>query len=430
MQGFIRKRGNTYTAYWSTNDPATGKRVQHSKGGFRRKEPARPIAKGDSAREFLNAVVGQVQEGRWRPDQRLTVRELFEDHFLPAKRASGLKETTIVYYETAVRAWILPHIGGVPVTALTPKMVTQLAEKLRTEGSVKGRGGLKQTTTHVAVRTLRAGFAWAVDNDLLGRNPIAGVRYKRGGSDAMRVWTVAQTRAFLDATRDDPLAWAWSLLFSLGPRRGELCGLRWEDIEFFDDDAREPGSPAGLWRVGRSRVYTKGLIVESGVKSLDSRRSLPLDDLVVARLRTHKARQAAQKLAAGEAYDDRGYLFADELGVPCHPQTLYRRFLATVERVGAELELPRIRLHDTRHSAATQMLAAGEPVKVVQEVLGHSSPSITSDIYSHLLPGMKESAVTAQSARLLGPAATQPEPSDKRMTEAEIVGLPPRPEEL
>ncbi len=122
------------------------------------------------------------------------------------------------------------------------------------------------------------------------------------------------------------------------------------------------------------------------------------DERLVALLRTHKPRQAAEKLAAGGAHEEDGYLMADELGRPYHPQSLSNWFEEKVKDLG----LPRIRLHDTRHTAATLMLAAGVPVKVVSEMLGHASISITLDVYAHVLPGMGEQAGAALSESLLG----------------------------
>jgi integrase len=104
------------------------------------------------------------------------------------------------------------------------------------------------------------------------------------------------------------------------------------------------------------------------------------------------------RLAAGEAYEDGGYVFADELGRPYHPDFVSDRF----EKLLSATTLPRIRLHDTRHTAASIMLASGVPTKVVSELLGHASPTITLAIYAHVLPGMAEEAGAALSASLLG----------------------------
>ena len=119
----------------------------------------------------------------------------------------------------------------------------------------------------------------------------------------------------------------------------------------------------------------------------------------MALLRSHRATQAAERLVAGVAWegvDD--HVFRDELGRPYHPDTFSDRF----EQLVRASELPRIRLHDTRHTAASLMLAASVPVKVVSEMLGHSSPTITLSIYAHVMTGMAEEAGAALSASLLG----------------------------
>lgn len=387
MRGSIRRRGGTYTAYWFTSDPATGKRVQHTKGGFVRKEPARP-PKGDSAREYLNAIIGNVQGGSWRPDTRLTVKELLEDHWLPAQRSRGLRPTTIGVNEMAVRSWLVPYIGGVRAAALTPKAIVDLVEMLRTSRSSTGRKGLSARSAQIAVTTLRSAYRYAVNNGLLASDPIRSVRPPRASRPQLRVWTPDDARAFLDATRSDRLGWAWSLLLTRGPRRGEVCGMRWDDIDF----------EAGVWRISRTRIIANGKAVEGIPKTAAGRRPVPLDELLLGLLRAYKVRQATEQLAAGESYNAEGWLFADELGVPYYPDSLSEWFDDKVKALG----LPRIRLHDMRHTAATLMLAGGVPVKVVSEMLGHASPTITLGIYAHVLPGMAEEAGAALSAKLLG----------------------------
>lgn len=387
MRGSIRRRGNTYTAYWFTSDPATGKRVQHTKGGFVRKEPARP-PNGDSAREYLNAIIGTVQDGTWRPDKRLSVKELLEDHWLPAQRSRGLRPTTIGVYELAVRSWLVPHVGGVRAAALTPKAVVDLVEILRTSTSSTGRRGLSPRSAQIAVTTLQSAYRYATANGLLASDPIRSVRPPRANRPQLQVWGPQDARTFLHGTHTDRLAWAWALLLTRGPRRGEVCGMRWDDIDL----------ESGVWKISRTRIVAQGRAIEGTPKTAAGRRSVPLDRLLVDLLRAHKTRQAKEQLVAGEAYNAEGWLFADELGVPYYPDSLSEWFDGKVRALG----LPRIRLHDTRHTAATLMLAAGVPVKVVSEMLGHASPTITLGIYAHVLPGMAEEAGAALSAKLLG----------------------------
>ncbi len=179
----------------------------------------------------------------------------------------------------------------------------------------------------------------------------------------------------------------WSMATGLD-RRGELCGLRWGPIDL----------EAGRLQIVQTRVVVEGVATDSTPKTSAGRRSIPLDPLLVQRLKALRARQAAERLAAGSAYEETDYLFTDELGRRYHPDHFSARFEKLVETTG----LPRIRLHDTRHTAASIMLANGVPVKVVSEILGHSSPTITLSIYAHVLPGMAEEAGAALSARLLG----------------------------
>jgi len=379
MKGSIKQRGTSFTAYWSTTDRATGKRVQHSKGGFRTQ---------GAAQKHLNATLPRVDDGSWRADKPLTVKELLCEHWLPAQRSRELRPATIEQYRNVIDAWIVPNVGGVKVSALTPKMVTELVDTLRTATTSTGRSGLSARSAQLSVGVLKAATAWAAENDLLGRNPIAAVRRPRAHSEVMKPWSADDARTFLTATEDDRLAWAWALLLTRGLRRGELCGLRWEDVDL----------DGSVLRISRTRVTVAGKAVDSVPKTAAGRRSIPLDSSLVSILRTHKARQAAEKLAAGPAYEDSGHLLADELGTPYHPETVSGMFEDAARRAG----LPRIRLHDLRHTAASLMLSAGVPVKVVSEMLGHASPVITLATYAHAMPGMAEEAGAALSARLLG----------------------------
>lgn len=261
MRGSIRQRGATHTAYWSTVDPGTGKRKQHSLGGFKTKT---------AARAHLNTVIGKVQEGSWRPDTPLTVKDLLESHWLPAKRSEGRKAATIAQYETVIRSWIVPKLGAVRVPALTPAQVVAFMEELGTEKSSTGRMGLSARTAQLSVGVLKAACAYGVENGLLGRNPIAGVRRPSGRAPEMHFWTPEQVRTFIDATSEDRMAAAWGLLLARGLRRGELCGLRWANVDL--DGKR--------LTVAEARIVVDGKPVSSTTKT-NKPRTLPLDDRLV-----------------------------------------------------------------------------------------------------------------------------------------------------
>ena len=379
MKGHIRERkpGAGYTACWSDTDPGDGHRRQYS----------RHFAKKGEAQKFLNSVLTRVDNGTFVPDTAITVRQLLLDHWLPTQRSRELRSATLAQYQGVIENWILPRLGAMKVAALTPAAVVDFMAALRTEPGAKGKP-LSARSVQLTTGILKAACAWAVAAELLGRNPIAGVRRPRSETPTMKFWTEEQAKAFLEATAHDRISFGWALLLTRGLRRGELCGLRWSVIDL----------EAGTLRVESTLITVEGRPVASRPKTKKGERPIDLDADLISLLRTHKARQAAEKLAAGTAYEDGGFLVADELGHPYHPDSVSGWFEAAVERAG----LPRIRLHDTRHTAASLLLAAGEPVKVVSEMLGHANVSVTLSTYAHVMPGMAKEAGARLSARLLG----------------------------
>ena len=377
MKGSTIKRGSTWTAYWFTTDPATGKRRQHSKGGFR-------IQK--DARAHLNSIMDQVGHGGWKPDTRITVDKLLAN-WLAAKASEGLRPASLSLYRNAVNAWVVPHVGALDVREMTPARAGELVEKLRTSGSTLGRGGLSPRSVQLAVTVLKAATSWAVTTGLLNRDPLVGFKRPRTQSKTMSAWSTEEARTFLRATTDDRLAFGWALLLTRGLRRGELCGLRWDDVDL----------DGGALQINRTRVVVDGKVADSTPKTAQGRRSIPLDPSLVALLRRHRAVQAAEKLAAGKSYEDGGWLVADELGKPYYPDSLSAWFDEKVKASG----LRRIRLHDCRHSVASLLLASGVPVKLVADLLGHD-PKVTLATYAHVIPGAAGEATAALSASLLG----------------------------
>lgn len=377
MKGSTIKRGNSWTAYWSTTDPATGKRVQHSKGGFR-------IQK--DARAYLNGILPKVDAGTYTPDARITVEQLLTD-WLAAKVSEGLRPATTSLYKMAADAWIVPNIGALEARSLTPARAGELVDHLRSNGSTQGRGGLSPRSVQITVQVLKAASRWALETGLLGRDPLAGYKRPRSRSKTMEFWEAHEARALLAFTKDDRLAAIWALFLARGPRRGEVCGLRWEDINL----------DTGKMRIRRTRVLVDGNVAESTPKTDRGRRTITLDPMLCSVLKTHRARLSAEKLAAGPAYQDEGWVVCDELGNPLYPDTITERFDALVKASG----LRRIRLHDCRHTAASLMLANGTPVHEVAGMLGHD-PAETLRTYAHVIPGRAEEAGAALTAALLG----------------------------
>ena len=378
MRGSIIKDGpNNYRVAYSTIDPTTGKRRQHTKRGFRTK---------GGAREFLNSIIGKVQDGTYQPDTKVTVRELLTNHWLPWQRLQrDLRPSTVAFYEKVIQRWLVPELGDRRAASLRPSDVTSLIESLRTGGD--GRRPLSARSAQMAVGVLKAATRYGHYHELLSRDPLAQVKRPSSQSPTMRVWDEAQVRNFLQATKGTPLNVAWSLALCCGLRRGELLGLRWENVDLDD----------GRLRILETIVPVDGVPVPSVPKTDRGKRTVPLDALLVAVLRAQRAVQATYRLKAGEAYDHRGFIVADELGRPGHPDNLTKDF----RRAASTSGLPPIRLHDCRHTAATHMLRRGTPVNVVAAILG-VDPAVLVRTYAHEIEGQTTEAVTGQAVAFLG----------------------------
>ena len=185
-------------------------------------------------------------------------------------------------------------------------------------------------------------------------------------------------------------------MLALGVRLGEALAIRWADVSL--DHATAQVTRA-LQRIELPDGKSELQFVEP--KSDRSYRVLAIPKSVVAMLGKHRAAQNRERLVAGSRWQSEGLVFASTIGTPLDERNVRREFFALLKAA----KLPRMRIHDLRHSYATILLAAGEHPKVVQETLGHSSVQLTLDTYSHLLPdmGLKERAAARLDALLTGP---------------------------
>jgi integrase len=280
---------------------------------------------------------------------------------------------------------ILPHVGGLTVARIKPAHIAELYSTLREKGRADGKGGLSGRSVLHVHRLLHRMFGWAERMQLVGRNVIRSVEAPKVEATEARALTEDEVLRLLDATEGTGWHTYFLLGVATGARRGELCALHWSDVSF-DDSVATIRASLSQSKYGIALKTTK----------TERIRVVPLTAEAIEALRKHRARQAAEKLASGAAYDDRGFIFADPLGSPIPPQ----RFTQAFDYYARKVALPTRKLHALRHTAASWMLGGGIDVRTTATVLGHSAPSTTANIYAHTLPGAQERAVAALAERL------------------------------
>jgi integrase len=263
---------------------------------------------------------------------------------------------------------------------LTALDVSSLLGGLLTSGYRKGKTprGLSPTSVRYVHRIMSHALSDAVRWGLLVRNPADQVDAPRKAETEMPTWSADEVRTFLDSVATDRLWAMWVLLCTTGMRRGEVLGLRWDDVDL----------AAGRIAVRRALVEVDGYDLHiSEPKTARGRRSVKLDTRTVAALTYHRRWQMEERLAEGIGGRPE-LLFTKPDGEPLQPQHVSQAFEARQRRAG----LPIIRLHDLRHTAATIALSAGIHPKIVSERLGHSTVQLTLDRYSHVVDGLQEAA--------------------------------------
>lgn len=362
------------------DDSGTPKRKQTRRRGFATKK---------AAQAELTRVLGQLEQQTYVAPQRQTVAAYLQQTWLPAIEHT-IKPATFESYRRNVRL----HVAGRPVgqrilQQLEPSDLNALYAHLLA-GDDDHRKLSARSVTYIATILHRA-FRDAVRWQALVRNPAEAADPPRPLARVeMRTWSAAELSTFLLSIENDRLSGAWWLLATTGMRRGEVLGLRWADMDL---DAR-------VVRITRTLITTdvqrRG---EPGIawgtpKTAKGRRSVALDPATVSALRTHRARQLAERLALGAGYADEDLVACLFDGRPLHPKTVSYYFGQAAKRA----DLPRIRLHDLRHTHATLALKAGVHPRVVQERLGHANVSITLDTYSHVDMDMQAAAAARVAA--------------------------------
>jgi integrase len=328
--------------------------------------------------EQLKAALHEQQQGKLVTGPRQNVKQ-FLVYWLEDVQRPSVRLRTYQRYEMQLRRHILPAIGNMQLSKLTPQHMQAFYAQLL-------QHGLAPQTVRLVHAMLHKAFDYAVSVGLLARNVCDIVSLPRVEKYEARSLTLEQVQQLLSAAKGHRVEALWILVLVTGMRRGEMLGLKWSDINL----------STGVVSVQRSLVDVKGGIIESRPKSSKGYRSILLPAFAIEALRVHKERQIALRESATQWHDG-DYVFCTSHGTPFAAANLRTMFKALLQRAG----LPDIRFHDLCHSVATLLLSIGTHPKVVQELLGHGQISMTMDTYSHVMPTLQRDTM-ARLDDLLG----------------------------
>jgi integrase len=343
-------------------DPITGKRRQKTRTYDRRKDAQADLAK----------IINEVNRGAYAAPSKITVDEYLTEWLRSATR--GKEAATARNYADALKP-VRARLGAVPLQKLTTVHAEDLVDWMLTSGRKRGGKvgtGLGPRSVQLTLSRFRSALDSAVHRRLVEYNVAAPVKCPSQVRTEREPWIAAEVRVFLGSLTGERLQ-AVMLLSLLGLRPAETCGLRWADVDF----------DASTLTVAVTRTLVASdhgtVVVTKAPKSSSGKRTLPLPPQVTAALKASKATQAAEKLRAGEVYQDSGYVLVDELGAPQRTDWLRRRTYALM----AAAKVRKVRPYDARHACLTYLATNGVPDVIVSAWAGHSDLSLAKRVYVH-----------------------------------------------
>lgn len=376
------KRGNGEGSVYRRKN---GRWVAQVLLGYRDGKPMRKYLYGATQREVeekRRAVQRQIDSNLPVPDERLLVSQ-FLSTWVEEVAPRSVKASTADGYAWMLRRYVVPHIGHIRLARLHPQDVERMLSALIDSG-------LSPRTVRQARAILRRAVSYAERYGMVSRNVVALVQPPSAPlSTTHDALTHDEARALLHAAAGDRFEALVSVALTLGLRRGEALGLRWDCVDL----------DAGTLTVAHTlkRRVGHGLVLDSP-KTKGSAATIPLTQMAIKALRRRRVSQAEERLAAGAVWQDTGFVFTTPVGTPLDPRNMSRWYHALTESAG----LGRRRFHALRHSAATLMYEQGVPIEVISDMLRHAGLSITKDVYVSFRPDMQRRGVDAMDALLGG----------------------------
>lgn len=373
-EGNLRKRkdGRWEGRYTAGRDPETGKAIYKNVLGKTQAEAKAKLKQAIEEAKGLDATkAGQYTVGQWM--------DVWFEHYAKVKVRPSSHQTYRGYIENHIK----PNIGTIPLEKLTTLDLQKLYKELLTRGRVdrveaKGQPkGLSAKTVRNLHQIISSAMTLAKEQKLISTSPAEGCALPKLEHREMKTLPAEQLQSFLREARESGVFELYYLELATGVRRGELLGLKWEDIDLERGDLR----------VRRQIARIDGEVVEAPLKTKNAYRTLPLAADTIGVLKEQK------KKVGGSLW-----VFPSPTGGPISPDSVLHMLHRVLKRAG----LPRVRFHDLRHTFATLALQNGVDVKTVSGMLGHFSAGFTLDTYAHVTTESQRQAAKTMGDLLSG----------------------------
>jgi integrase len=344
----------------------------------------------EEARKKLTELLSKSDQGIPAADTTESL-STYLPYWLEHVVSHKVRPSTVYSYSKCVNAYIVPRLGKKKLARLSAKDVRLFLDWARQacQCCAQGRDAARPTGARRCCAAtpkrccerrlsprmvqylhavLRNALQHAVREELVQRNVAKLVQVQTPRYRVGRGLSVAEGKKLLDDVRDDRLSAAYVLALYLGLRRGELLGLHWSDVDL----------DGGSLEIRTALQRVNGELTLTAPKTRRSERPVPLPVVCVDALRRHFERQAEEREAAGEQWQETGLVFTTRRGTPIEPRNLNRHFYPIRERLGLD-----IRFHDLRHTCVTLLLGLGIPPHIVRDIVGHSALDVTMNIYAH-----------------------------------------------
>ena len=368
-EGNLRKRkdGRWEGRYTAGRDPETGKAIYKNVLGKTQAEAKAKLKQAIEEAKGLDAAkVGRYTVCQWM--------EIWFEHYAKVKVRPSSHQTYRGYIDNHIK----PSIGKIPLEKLTSLELQKFYKKLLEKGRVDRlesrhqSKGLSAKTVRNIHQIISSAMQLAREQKLITANPAEDCALPRLEHREMQTLPVEQLQSFLREAKDSGVFELYYLELTTGLRRGELLGLKWEDIDLERGDLR----------VRRQIARINGEVVEAPLKTKNAYRTLPLAEDTVSVLLEQKKKVGSSP-----------WVFPSPNGGPISPDSVLHMLHRVLKRAG----LPKVRFHDLRHTFATLALQNGVDIKTVSGMLGHFSAGFTLDTYAHVT-----SAAQRQAAQTMG----------------------------